>query len=163
VVERLRAEYDLATALNEEDRYIQQRRYFRSFDAQLDNASGSALWLHQPEIAKLVQQALHFHDERNSYNLLCYCIMPNHVHAVVSLSDQCPPLAQTLKSVKSYTARLANQLLGREGQFWQRESYDHIVRNAAELERMIAYVVNNPVKAGLIKTWQDWPYTYWAQ
>ncbi|MGI4740463.1 MAG: transposase [Janthinobacterium lividum] len=151
VLERLRAEYDLATVRNEEDKYVRQRRYFGKFDAQLDNASAGALWLRQPEIASLVQQALHFHGERNSYLLVCYCLMANHVHLVVSLPDQCPPLIQTLKSIKSYTARLANQLLGREGQFWQRESYDHLVRDAAELERVIAYVVNNPVKAGLVE------------
>jgi len=162
VLERLRAEYEVAATLDAEDKYLRQRRYFGRFDAQLDNASTGALWLRQPEIAQLVQQALHFHNERNSYQLVCYCIMANHVHLVVSLPDQYPLLAQTLKSIKSYTARMANQLLGREGQFWQRESYDHIVRDAAELERVIAYVVNNPVKAGLIENWQDWPYTYWA-
>ena len=163
VLDQLRAEYETANKLGSEDKYARQRRYFGRFDAQLDKVSSGALWLRQPAVAQLVQQALHFHEEHGSYQLVCYCIMANHVHLVVSLADQGPLLAQTLQSIKSYTARLANQLLGREGQFWQRESYDHLVRDAAELKRVIAYVVNNPVKAGLIENWQDWPYTYWAQ
>ena len=51
-------------------------------------------------------------------------------------------------------------MLKREGAFWQSESYDHVVRNDVELKRIIAYVLNNPVKAGLVENWQDWPYSY---
>ena len=44
----------------------------------------------------------------------------------------------------------------RSGVFWQDESYDHIVRDQAELERTIKYVLNNPVKAGLVDDWEKW-------
>ncbi|MDJ0364630.1 transposase [Hymenobacter sp. H14-R3] len=141
--------------------YARQRRYFGKFDAQLDAAHAGPVWLGQPAIAQLVQQALHFSDGRN-YQLVCYCLMANHVHLVVCLPDNAPSLARTLQSLKGYTGRAANALLGRTGHFWQRESYDHVVRNGQELERVIAYVVNNPVKAGLTNDWQQWPYTYWA-
>ena len=47
------------------------------------------------------------------------------------------------------------------GSFWQAESYDHVVRNG-ELERIISYVLENPVKAGLVEDWEQWPYTYLA-
>ena len=58
------------------------------------------------------------------------------------------PRAQGLKG---YTAREANRLLGRTGQpFWQGESYDHWVRDETEFIRIIAYIENNPVKAGLV-------------
>ena len=50
----------------------------------------------------------------------------------------------------------------KKGAFWQHESYDHVVRNEKEFERILAYIVNNPVKAGLVADWQDWPYTYMA-
>ncbi|MEW5986568.1 MAG: hypothetical protein AB1791_08050 [Chloroflexota bacterium] len=62
--------------------------------------------------------------------------------------------------MKGYTAGQANLLLERTGAFWQHESYDHYVRDAAELERIVAYVVNNPVKAGLVTDWQEWPWAY---
>ena len=65
-----------------------------------------------------------------------------------------------MMSLKRYTARQCNDILGREGQFWQHESYDHVIRNQAEWERIIKYVLDNPVKAGLVEKWDDWPWTY---
>lgn len=65
-----------------------------------------------------------------------------------------------MQSFKRYTARQANLFLQREGPFWQAESYDHVVRHSAELERVIHYILNNPVKAGLVKQWQDWPWSW---
>ncbi len=69
-------------------------------------------------------------------------------------------MAQIMHTLKGYTAGHANRLLGRTGAFWQHESYDHFVRDAGELERIIAYVASNPVRAGLVTDWQDWPWTY---
>ena len=70
-------------------------------------------------------------------------------------------MLQSLRSLKGRSAREANLLLGREGAFWQAESYDHVVRNAAEMQRIVAYILENPVKAGLAADWQQWPHTYW--
>lgn len=90
--------------------------------------------------------------------------MPNHGHLV------CAPLknpegtyfslAKIMHSLKRYTAYEANQILGRSGAFWQHENYDHYVRDEAELERIIKYVINNPVKAGLVDDWKSWKWTY---
>ncbi|MGI4739404.1 MAG: REP-associated tyrosine transposase [Janthinobacterium lividum] len=162
-LERLKAEFEAVARLEEtqEEFYARQRRYFGRFDSYLDSATTGPTWLRQPALAQLVQQSLHFYDGKQ-YALVCYCIMANHVHLVVALPEGAAPLAQTLQALKGYTANLGNKLLGRKGQFWQRESYDHIIRSPAELERVVAYVLNNPVKAGLITDWQQWPYTYWA-
>jgi putative transposase len=62
--------------------------------------------------------------------------------------------------LKRHTARKANQLLGRGGSFWEHESYDHFVGNAEEWQRIIAYVLNNPVKAGFVQDWKDWKWSY---
>lgn len=43
---------------------------------------------------------------------------------------------------------------------WQHESFDRVIRDAEELESTIRYVLNNPVKAGLVDEWQDWPFSY---
>ena len=56
--------------------------------------------------------------------------------------------------------REANKMLERSGAFWQHESYDHIARNEHELDRIIHYVFNNPVKAGLIKKAEKWRWNY---
>jgi REP element-mobilizing transposase RayT len=140
--------------------YARQKRYFGRFDALLDQARSGPTWLRLPAIAGMVKAALHHYDGR-SYELACYCLMPNHLHAVVFLPTDAPSLSRTLQHLKGYTAQQANVLLQRAGQFWQRESYDHIVRDEAELQRIIAYVLENPVKAGLVPAWQQWPHTYW--
>lgn len=145
-----------------ESSYAQQRRYFGRFDALLDQAVQGPTWLRQPLVAELVGASLRYCHGK-AYQLVCHCLMPNHVHAVVLLLDEAVPLAETLQRLKGYTALHANRLLGRTGQFWQRETYDHIIRSSEEMARVIAYVVNNPVKAGLVESWEQWPYTYWPE
>lgn len=81
--------------------------------------------------------------------------MPNHVHVILRpLSSHA--LEDILHSWKSFTATAANKILGRTGAFWQKESYDHIVRDAHELQRTVKYVQENPSKAGL----QNWPWVW---
>ena len=63
-------------------------------------------------------------------------------------------LAGIVHGWKSYTAKEANRLLRRTGVFWQREYYDHLVQDEAEFRRVVRYVLENPVKAGL----RDWPW-----
>ena len=109
--------------------------------------------------------------------------MPNHVHvlllplprvghaASVSKNDDCEhksrstvgeqndqlsPLARIMHSLKSYTANEANTILGRTGRFWQKESYDHWVRDDDEMDRIVNYIRGNPVKAGLCAHHEDW-------
>ena len=93
-----------------------------------------------------------------------YCVMPNHIHLVCKpLIDQdgaSYPLQSILHSLKRYTALQANRILARKGAFWQHESYDHVVRDEGEWRRIIAYVLNNPVAAGLVASQNDWRWLY---
>ena len=137
------------------------KRFFATFDAVLDQAQYGPCYLNSSAEATIVRAALHYADGVG-YELLAYCLMPNHVHLVVHLpQDATTPLARTLQRLKSHTARHLNRLRGGEGRVWQRESYDHCIRNARELAATIAYTLNNPVKAGLIADWQQWPHNYW--
>jgi putative transposase len=93
---------------------------------------------------------LRWGDEAGNYELAAFVIMANHVHALLLPKI---PVDKFMKSLKGYTAREANRLLGRTGApFWQKESYDHWVRNREEWERIRAYIENNPVKAGLVSS-----------
>jgi len=162
VIARLHEETALLTNrldITPEQLYTEQKRYFGRFDQLLVDASFGPTWLRQPDIAALVMQSLHYFDGGKGYELVSYCLMPNHVHLVVLVPLEAPPLIKTLQRLKGYTATQANKLLGRTGAFWQAESYDHVVRNG-EMERITAYVLENPVKAGLVDDWQQWPYSY---
>lgn len=72
-------------------------------------------------------------------------------------------LAAIMNSLKGWTAWRCNQALDRQGQFWQHESYDHVIRNPPEWERAVSYILNNPVKAGLAENWPDWKWSYRRQ
>jgi REP element-mobilizing transposase RayT len=71
-----------------------------------------------------------------------------------------PIVTDILRKLKGSTARECNKLLNRTGPFWQHESYDHLVRNNHELNRIIEYILNNPVKASFCSTPQDWNWNY---
>lgn len=143
--------------------YLEQRRLFGRWDAALDTAQSGPFWLRGPRIAELMTPSLH-HRNGQVYDLIAYCIMPNHVHVVYT------PLPKTdgdyyamsaiMHSLKRYTARESNLLLGRTGAFWQHENYDHFVRDEAELGRIVHYTVNDPVKAGLVEHRQDWDWSF---
>jgi hypothetical protein len=77
--------------------------------------------------------------------------------------DEASVLAVIMQSLKGYTARKCNLALGREGAFWQHESFDRVIRDDPEFVRVINYVLNNPVKAGLAPGWRDWQWNYCAR
>lgn len=115
-------------------------------DKYLDSGAG-ACHLARPEIADLVSEALR-HFDATRYRLHAWCIMPNHVHAVFGAMPG-QSLDRILHSWKSFTANRANAILGATGEFWQREYYDRLIRNAAEFARFVRYVADNPVRADL--------------
>jgi REP element-mobilizing transposase RayT len=132
-----------------------QKQLFANWDAALDATAHGPKWLKEPAIANLVCDELHSLDGR-LYSLEAYCLMPNHVHLVCtpgSVEGEYVPLAKILRALKGKTARQANLLLGRQGAFWQHESYDHVVRDHAELNRIVNYVLDNPRRAGLPDLW----------
>ena len=110
-----------------------------------------ACFLSDPRIGELVADALDFWQGKR-YRLVAWCVMPNHVHVVCRLLPG-QELSKVLQGWKSFTARKANEILGRSGAFWQREYYDRLIRDGDELGRAVRYVVNNPERAGL-KGWK---------
>jgi REP element-mobilizing transposase RayT len=126
-------------------------------DRRLDTTPHGPMYLGQPEVAQIVVDSIRIGVDLGHYELGAYVVMPNHVHLLIR-----PAVApdRLLKSLKGATARYANLLLGRTGEpFWQKESYDHWVRNRSELEKIRAYIETNPVKAGLVNNPQDFPWS----
>ena len=69
-------------------------------------------------------------------------------------------VTKILQDMKKFTASNCNKILNRSGEFWHHESYDHVVRDSQELKRIVNYVLNNPVKAGLVDYPEQWDYSY---
>ena len=157
--------------------YLNERRYFGKWDNLLDKAEFGPRWLSQPEIAEIIKEALHYRNG-SEYDLFAFCVMSNHVHVVFEPLERKPdyssstmwqsdlqtfsytPLNKIMQSLKRHTARKSNIILDRKGAFWQDESYDHVIRDSEEFERIINYVLENPVKVGLASKWEDWPWTF---
>ncbi len=141
-----------------------QKRLIVQCDRILDLSDRGPQFLKDPRIAKLVCETMQFWDQQR-YDLLSYCVMSNHVHVVFTpLPKQDGTffsLAKIMHGIKSYTASKANEMLRRRGKpFWEHESFDHYCRGENEVERVIAYVLNNPVKAGLVDDARAWPWNY---
>ncbi|MCK6554325.1 transposase [Candidatus Binatia bacterium] len=121
-----------------------------------EDAGHGACHLRQTEIATIVEEGLcHFDGER--YRLLEWCIMPNHVHVLVETVPG-HALGDVVQSWKSFTAKKANQILGRTGKFWMADYYDRFVRDEKHLTAVRQYIRENPVKAGLCNRAEEWPF-----
>ena len=123
-------------------------------DRYLDTTRLGPMYLRQERIAQMVVDSLRRGVELGHYRLRAWVVMANHVH--VLLLPRVAP-SRLLQSLKGYTAREANRVLDRTGEtFWQAESYDHWVRDQQEWDSIVAYIENNPVKAGLVARAQDY-------
>jgi putative transposase len=152
--------------LAEDEWEIQKSKLvFARFDGWIYR-SPAVKWLENPEVAQIVRDAfLHFAGTR--YDLIAYVVMPSHFHWVFhprvewfetnqKEGDRRSSRECIMQSVKGFTARRCNQVLGLAGPFWQDESWDHVVRGDVELEKIVRYVEENPAKAKLINFPEDW-------
>ncbi len=156
----LKQQFENEPLILKEKLYNLDKQYFGIFDKELDKAN-EPYWLKQPEIAQIVANSIDFFEkEDKNLTNYAYCIMPNHLHWVLKLNDDAPILYKILQRMKRHTARQANKILNRQGQFWEEESYDHIVRDAKEFDNIVWYTLQNPVKAGFVKTWEDWDFSF---
>ncbi len=121
---------------------------------QYVDAGHGACHLRDPRIARLVQEAL-LHFDAQRYRLLAWVVMPNHVHGLLETWEGFP-LHAIVRLWKSFTAREATTLLNRRGAFWQVDYFDRYSRNEAHWQRVVAYIHENPVKAGLVGRAEEW-------
>ncbi len=119
-------------------------------------ASGACI-LREPGLAAIVEEVL-LNKQSEEYALSAWCVMPNHVHAVVTPLNS-TPLSKILQAWKSVSAHRINREIGRKGPVWQRESFDHLVRTAESFGGFVHYTENNPVAAGLTGRAEDWPFS----
>jgi len=134
-----------------------KKQYFLDFDHFLDKYINKHNLTENKPIANIVSSSLHYLDNKD-YKLICYCIMPNHVHLIIHKLKK--PLYTIMKVLKGYTAREINTVLNLKGSFWHAESYDHVIRSRRELHNTIQYVLKNPLKAGLTNSVNEWEWSY---
>jgi putative transposase len=153
------------------------RDWFGKFEDVLHKANNGPMWMKDARVADAVAASLHRLDG-DAYRLDAYSVMSNHVHVVFKpflsqkdlhespghngrsiFTSEHPGLSWIMQSLKGSSSRECNRILARTGQFWEHESFDHVVREG-KFYRTISYVLNNPIKAGLVADWHEWRWNY---
>jgi putative DNA methylase len=130
---------------------------FLWMDRYLDTAREGPVFLRIPEVAQSVVEGSNAARQPAFYDLRAFVVMANHVHVLFRPRENASAALQWLKGT---TAREANKVLARTGKpFWQRESYDHWARDERQFERIVGYIENNPVKAGLVAEASEYPWS----
>jgi len=127
-------------------------------DRLLDQTRAGPFYLRQPALADMVVEAIHYGDTvLGHYALHAFVVMPNHVHLLITPAVALCTLTKPLKGI---TAKRANAMLALTGSsFWQDESYDHLVRQADEFDKIRNYIEENPVRAGLAATASEYKWS----
>jgi len=131
------------------------------FDIASNLPRGNAFSGRQYEILS----AVHRQQQREPkteprYELGCYVIMPNHVHAIVRpLDAERQPLEEILGGWKQFTSNRIHRADGGSGSLWQDEAFDRIIRDEEHLWRAIQYIGRNPEKANLTSS----AYSIWVR
>jgi len=90
--------------------------------------------------------------------VVCYCVMPDHVHLIACSSREDEDLCSFLTAVKKRSWFLFRDA-GVEPPYWERSYWDRHARACEDLNDQVAYVLNQPVRAGLCTRAEDWPYS----
>lgn len=148
LLEEIKYEIDLHKGSNK------QTELRKKYQHWLDQGLGCCA-LSKREMAETVQETLFLHDGMK-YDLICWSIMPNHIHTLIKTKDA---LGKIVQSWKSFTGRwgLNNNerlSLGIERgarRFWMSDYWDRFIRNEDHFNNTIRYILNYPAKAGLPK------------
>ncbi len=108
-----------------------------------------------PEWARDMVLSCCCHDHRKRYELHVAVVMPDHVHMILTpLIDahrsQVFSLIEIRRGIKGASGRMINQRFGRHGAIWQEEPFDRVLRSSENLDAKIEYILQNPVRKGLI-------------
>ena len=121
-------------------------------------------WILPQSVRSIVLECC-LHDNGENFDLKAAVVMPDHVHMIFTpLIDyramEVWPLARIMDSIKGASAHKINRALGRMGRVWQTESFDHVLRSSETLDGKIRYVLENPVRKGLVRGWSEYPWLW---
>lgn len=94
--------------------------------------------------------------QARTFHVWALCVMPDHLHALVQSGQGGSPLGRSIGAAKVLTLqRVTSQKL-----VWQPKYYDRVLRQSESAAAIGRYIANNPVRAGLANSWQDWQWTH---
>jgi len=120
-------------------------------------ASGTAPFAH-PALARPAVECLLEQRIKSSCQLEVYCIMPDHLHIVVTPAEDGASSLRFVDRFKGWYSRVAHQA-GGQGRLWQPRSYDHLIRTHEDLDRIADYIMANPIRKGLCDYVEEYPWS----
>lgn len=117
--------------------------------------------LASPALAKILTKALVEYDGKR-YNILYSCILQSHIHLVLDTGILFDPFAlpALIRKFKNQSTQAMNLYLKRTGPIWQKLQYVWLIKEDEDLGKTGQYILEDPVRAGAVQRWEDWPYTY---
>lgn len=116
------------------------------------------------KVAKIIEDELDLRQRAaKEIRLFCYCLMPDHLHILFSLTEDyvrkytSDSLSNWICAFKRYTSRSAN-IMFRVKPLWQKNFYDHVVRKEESLSAIADYILNNPVRKGIVLKQEEYPH-----
>ena len=155
---RIRAKIQEFENLPECDQLALRRLIFVEFEKWLDAGNDNAI-LATDNVADIITEAIRFRSETGIWRMVEYVIMPTHIHMFFAINHG--SLKSVLASFKRKTSRDVKRILNHEKSLWHRESFDHWSRSEEYDKKIVRYIRNNPVKAGLVANYRDWPFGSW--
>jgi REP element-mobilizing transposase RayT len=124
-------------------------------------------WIFPPAARDIVLASC-LHDHRKRYELYVAVVMPDHVHLILTpMVDerraQIFSLIEIMQAIKGASARAINQRRKRRGAVWQEESFDRVLRSTEGLDAKLDYVLQNPVRKGLVGDWRKYRWAWQRQ
>lgn len=157
-----REQQEQATGLREPRRHsfstykTEADRLLALLDKYEDAGYGSCV-LKDDKVAKIVHDAIFFYHGKK-YNVISWCIMPNHVHVLIEVMKNIS-LSSILHSWRSFSSNEINKVLNRSGRLWMPEYFDRFIRDNDHFNNVVDYIHNNPVKAGLVKEAREYKWS----
>jgi putative transposase len=94
--------------------------------------------------------------ERKGVKAIVYCFMPDHLHLILQGGRENSNLGETIIDLKQHTGFWFRRNLPQIR--WQKDFYDHIIRQNEDLKAKVEYILNNPVRKGIVQDWAQYPY-----
>jgi REP element-mobilizing transposase RayT len=109
-----------------------------------------------PDVHRCFLEFANLGENRSAY-VGAYVLMPDHIHLFLALDPEAK-VAVWMKSLKNSLSKSLRRL-GVSAPHWQKGFFDHVLRSSDSYSQKWEYVRDNPVRAGLAKTWEDWPFS----
>ncbi|HUL15019.1 MAG TPA: transposase [Terriglobales bacterium] len=111
-----------------------------------------------PENAEILINTLFHYRDRNAYLLHEFVVMPDHLHLLLT-PDHSVSLEEVMQLIKGGSSHRIHKARHQKMEIWQVGFHDWTVRDASDWQSKAEYIATNPVRAGLVNNFKDWPYS----